>query len=118
MGQITPAQTVLLSAAPRMAARRICMKRILVLLTLITTVSLTRAQDITGDWQGALDTGAGELRLVLHLTKASDGSLTAILDSVDQGASGIPVKSAVLKGSKLNLDIEAVHGTYEGTVAA
>ena len=94
------------------------MKRILVLLTLITTVSLTRAQDITGDWQGALNTGAGELRLVLHLTKASDGSLTAILDSVDQGASGIPVKSAVLKGSKLNLDIEAVHGTYEGTVAA
>jgi len=65
-----------------------------------------------------LNTGAGELRLVLHLTKASDGGLAAILDSVDQGANGIPVKSATLKGSKLSLDIEAVHGTYEGTVAA
>ena len=67
---------------------------------------------------GTLNTGAGELRLVLHLTKASDGGLAAILDSVDQGANGIPVKSATLKGSKLSLDIEAVHGTYEGTVAA
>jgi hypothetical protein len=35
-----------------------------------------------------------------------------------RGANGIPVKSATLKGSKLNLDVTAVKGTYEGTVAA
>ena len=58
----------------------------------------------------------GQLRLVLHITKAADGGLTATLDSVDQNANGIPVKSATLKNSKLNLDVEAVHGTYDGTV--
>jgi len=94
------------------------MKRILLSLLALMTATFARSQDITGDWQGTLNTGAGELRLVLHLKKAADGGLAATIDSVDQGANGIPVKSATLKGSKLILDIEAVHGAYEGTVAA
>jgi uncharacterized protein len=94
------------------------MKRALIFFLLIMAASLACAQDIAGDWQGTLNTGMGELRLVLHITKAADGNLTATLDSVDQGANGIPVKSATLKGSKLNLDVTAVQGTYEGTVAA
>ena len=79
--------------------------------------TLARAQDIAGDRQGTLNTGMGELRLVLHITKAADGSLMATLNSVDQGANDIPVKSAILKGSKLNRDVTAVQGIYEGTVA-
>jgi len=94
------------------------MKRVLILFVLVMGATLARAQDIAADWQGTLNTVMGELRLVLHITKAADGSLTATLDSVDQGANGIPVKSATLKGSKLNLDVTAVKGIYEGTVAA
>ncbi len=77
-----------------------------------------KAKDIVGDWQGTLSAGGAELRLVLHLTKSADGALKATLDSVDQGANGIPVDSVSLKDSKLSLDVEAVHGTYEGKVAA
>jgi len=94
------------------------MKRIFLLFILVMSTINLRAQEIAGDWAGSLKTGMGELRLVLHLTKAADGSLTAALDSVDQAANGIPVKSVTLKDSKLKLDVEAVHGTYEGTVAA
>lgn len=98
------------------------MKRILQLTTLliffIASSIFTCAQDITGDWQGVLDTGAAQLHLVLHVTKGPDGALKAALDSVDQGANGIPVSSVTLKDSKLNLGVDAVHGTYEGTVAA
>jgi uncharacterized protein len=79
---------------------------------------LAQAQDIAGDWEGTLDTGMGQLRLVLHVTKSADGALKATLDSIDQGANGIPVKSVTLKDSKLNLDVAAVQGTYAGTVAA
>lgn len=94
------------------------MKRVLVLLTLVIGATLAHAQDIAGDWQGTLDTGMGQLRLVLHITKAADGALQATLDSIDQpGANGIPVNSITLKSSKLNLDVTAVHGTYDGTVA-
>jgi hypothetical protein len=99
------------------------MKRILILAALILATSIVaasqaQAQDIAGDWQGALNTGAGELRLVLHITKGADGALKATLDSVDQGSNGIPVSSISFKSSKLSLGIDAVHGTYEGTVAA
>jgi uncharacterized protein len=95
------------------------------MLTMIVVLLLTAAcaaqtaaptKDLSGDWQGTLNTGAGELRLVLHITRQPDGTLKASLDSVDQGANGIPVSSITLNKSKLNLDVSAVHGSYEGTV--
>ena len=78
---------------------------------------LAQAQDVAGDWKGTLDTGGGQLHLVLHVTKTADGSLKATLDSVDQGANGIPVSSISFNDSKLILGIDAVHGTYEGMVS-
>ncbi len=71
---------------------------------------------VAGDWEGALDTGAAQLRLVLHLSLGAGGALAATLDSVDQGAMGIPVSSVSLNGGKLNLTVDAVQGSYEGTV--
>ncbi len=94
------------------------MKRVFFLLTLLLAAPLAFAQDIAGDWQGTLNAGGTELRLVLHVTKAADGSLKSTLDSVDQNANGIPVASTTLKGSDFSLDVQAVHGTYEGKVAA
>jgi hypothetical protein len=94
------------------------MKRITILILLTLAAALAHAQDISGDWQGTLSAGGQELRLVLHVTKAADGALKATLDRVDQGANGIPVSSIALKSNKLSLGIDAVHGTYEGTVAA
>lgn len=85
---------------------------------LLLTAAVSFAQDITGDWNGTLNTGMGELRLVLHVTKNPDGTLKSTLDSVDQGAKEIPVASTTLKDSTLNLKVEAVNGTYEGKVSA
>ena len=72
---------------------------------------------LQGDWHGTLKTGGPDLRLVLHIAKADDGSLKATLDSVDQGTN-IPVTSATLQNSTLKLAVDAVHGTYEGKVNA
>jgi hypothetical protein len=96
---------------------RIAKKLMLTIVALVAFAATGRAQTpIVGDWQGTLNTGAGELRLVLHISKAQDGSLNATLDSVDQAANGIPVTAISLKDSKLKLTIDAVHGSYEGTV--
>jgi pimeloyl-ACP methyl ester carboxylesterase len=84
----------------------------------ISAACLAHAQDIVGDWQGTLKDGSAELRVVLHIAKSEGGGLRATLDSIDQGANGIPVNSIVLKDSKLNLIVDAVHGTYEGKVNA
>ena len=94
------------------------MKTFLAVALGISTACAARAQNIVGDWQGTLDTGQVQLRLALHITKGDDGGYKATLDSVDQGANGIPVSSVVLKGSKLNLTVDAVNGTYEGDVNA
>jgi fermentation-respiration switch protein FrsA (DUF1100 family) len=80
--------------------------------------SVAQAQDIVGDWQGTLHAGAADLRVVIHFTKNNDGSLHATMDSVDQGANGIPVSTVTLKDSQLKLGVDAVHGTYEGKVNA
>ncbi|MDR3738459.1 MAG: serine hydrolase [Terracidiphilus sp.] len=91
-----------------------CVSTLAVLLIL---APLAMAQtSIAGDWNGVLNAGGAQLHLVLHIAQAQDGSLTATLDSVDQGANGIPVSEATLKDSKLHLDIAAVHGSYDGTV--
>jgi hypothetical protein len=76
-----------------------------------------RAQaQVAGDWKGTLSAGSVQLRLILHVTSAKNGSLTATLDSVDQGVYGIPVTTVTLSDSKFSLVADAVHGTYEGTV--
>src|SRR5579859_1363229 len=93
-------------------------KLLLIPACLFFATAISFAQDIAGDWNGTLNTGAGELRLVLHLTKNPDGTLKSTLDSVDQGANGIPVTSTTLKDSTLNLKVNAVNGTYEGKISA
>jgi fermentation-respiration switch protein FrsA (DUF1100 family) len=96
---------------------RTAKKLMLTMGAIVAFAATCRAQaPIVGDWQGTLTTGAGELRLVLHIRNAQDGNLNATLDSVDQAANGIPVTAISLKDSRLKLTIDAVHGSYEGTV--
>jgi hypothetical protein len=71
---------------------------------------------VVGDWSGTLDAGPAKLRLLLHIKAAADGTLTGTLDSIDQGANGIPLSSVAFKDNKLELNVAAVNGTYEGTV--
>jgi uncharacterized protein len=94
------------------------MHKLMIVAAFVLAGHAVRAQDLAGDWTGTLDTGNARLNLVLHIAKAADGALTATLDSVDQNALGIPVKSVQVEGGKLSLDIAAVHGTYVGTSSA
>ncbi|MGA9643573.1 MAG: alpha/beta fold hydrolase [Terriglobales bacterium] len=94
------------------------MKRVLICAVLLYAAAFAQAQNIAGDWQGTLSANGAELRLVLHIVQNADGTYKATLDSVDQGANGIPVTSIAIKNASLNLTIDAVHGTYEGKVSA
>lgn len=89
---------------------------IVVVLLALAMASVAQGQDITGDWQGDLAIGAGDVRIVLHITKAPDGTLKATMDSPDQGALGVPVESIKLDGNKLQFAASGTKGTYEGTV--
>ena len=71
---------------------------------------------IMGNWLGTLDTGAAKLRVMFKITNSWSGVLTATLDSLDQGASDIPVNSIALKDNTVKLEVKAVQGSFEGTM--
>ncbi len=76
------------------------------------------ASVVAGDWEGVLDTGAVKLRTVLHVTVNADGSLTATMDSPDQGAAGLPVATTTFKDGVLVLDLPNLAAHYEGKLNA
>jgi len=54
-----------------------------------TAKAQSNLSTLTGAWEGKLSVGTAALRLVLHLAPATGDSLTATMDSPDQGATGI-----------------------------
>ena len=71
---------------------------------------------ITGNWLGTLDAGSVRLRVLFKITQAPGGALTAKLDSLDQGASDLPVDSVTLNGDAVRMEVKMVQGVYEGTL--
>ncbi len=92
------------------------MRTLALVLLLASGVLPTWAQGVAGDWLGTLKVGSAELRLLMHLTSSGDGKLKGTLDSIDQGANGIPIDSIELVGDKLHFTSAVINGSYQGTV--
>lgn len=72
---------------------------------------------IEGIWQGELKVPGTVLRIVFKVSKNPDGTLTATLDSPDQGATDIPVEEVIFKDNILRLNVKSVGGVFEGKVS-
>jgi pimeloyl-ACP methyl ester carboxylesterase len=73
---------------------------------------------VEGSWLGTLEAGAVRLRLVLHLAAAPGGALTGSVDSLDQGAMGIPVRSVTVRERAFAFEVPTIQGSYSGTLSA
>jgi pimeloyl-ACP methyl ester carboxylesterase len=96
------------------------MSRIAVLTfaALVLCSGAASAQDLSGDWQGAL---APTLRVILHVEKGDSATWKATLASIDQSpdrGAAMPVDAVTLQGSTLEFSIAAIRGSYSGTIAA
>jgi hypothetical protein len=83
-------------------------------LVLAVGSGLVLAQTLqSGDYLGTIQMGVTTLRMALHLAQSPDGSWGGTIDSIDQGAMGIPVRN-------LTLDDKGVvrFGNFEGTANA
>jgi pimeloyl-ACP methyl ester carboxylesterase len=90
-------------------------RRAAVLLPLLLS-SLAAAQpSLDGLWLGALDVGGAKLRLALHITKDSTG-FSGTMDSIDQGASGIPIDTITFAADAVRFEIHRIGGIYQGTL--
>jgi len=96
------------------------MNRILLALLMLLPLSAAFGQQknqpeqVTGTWNGALSIGGTRLPLVIHIATDESGSLTATMDSPQQGAKGIPVQGVKATQDSLYLNIRAIGGTYAG----
>jgi hypothetical protein len=71
---------------------------------------------LEGAWHGTLGQGEVKLRLALTVSRAADGGLGGVLDSLDQGAS-LPINGFKVEGESVRFEIAQVGGRYQGSLA-
>src|SRR5215471_3428007 len=69
---------------------------------------------LEGNWAGSLQAGDAVLHLVLHVSKSSDGSFKATIDSLDQGVYGIEVTAFTQSDSDVRFSVSSVGAQFEG----
>lgn len=91
------------------------MKKTLLLLCFFCSffgVSAQHAMD--GVWTGKLNVGPQTLTLVLHVAHEASGNAVCSLDSPDQGAMNIPVKSDYCSTDSISVSLEQLGLSYQG----
>ena len=94
----------------------------LILVSVILPSQYLKAQDrsdfksAAGSWLGRIPAGGISLRIIFNLTLAGADSLTATLDSPDQGAKNIKIGPVILKGKEINIKAPLLLGEYRGTL--
>lgn len=100
--------------------RRLLTNFSLPLMLLLTCAGGTAAQ-LTGipqgTYSGTLQAGEAQLHLLLHLSKGTNGSLRATLDSLEQGVFAIEANSASFANFNLKLELSSVGARFEGKVS-
>jgi non-heme chloroperoxidase len=91
----------------------------LMVLTCVGVASPLHAQTLVGTWQAI----AGNLRVVLKVTKRAGGTLRGETYYVGQEFSGNtlngnPISSIKVEGGKVTFDLDESPGTFDGTLAA
>jgi pimeloyl-ACP methyl ester carboxylesterase len=89
----------------------------LLLLAFASRVSAQLAGVPQGTYSGTLQAGEAQLHLLLHLSKGTNGSLRATLDSLEQGVFAIEANSASFANFKLKLELNSVGARFEGKVS-
>ena len=84
-------------------------------LSLLVCISAAADQTpkLGGDYSGML----GPLHLKLHLKVGASGALEGTLDSLDQGALGLPCANFHVEDKAVSFDVPSVGGKWHGTVS-
>ena len=89
---------------------------------LFLTASTTRAQapakGIDDTWQGTLHTPQRDLRMVLKVSRGTDGALAGAMYSIDQGGQSIKASSISFQEGTLKFAVQGLDLTYEGKISA
>ncbi len=84
----------------------------------LPTPSTPLGKDFEGTWHASLNAGDAQIRMLLKLTRAADGTATGVLVNVDQGNREVPLTSVQQKDKTLEFEIRPVAVKYKGTLNA
>jgi hypothetical protein len=75
------------------------------------------SKELEGDWEGALSLPDGQSRpIVIHFKNQPDQTVEATIESPSQGVRGFPLKEVAQKGAIVEFAVQAVGGSYKGTL--
>ena len=75
------------------------------------------SKELEGDWEGALSLPNGQTRpVIIHFKNQPDRTLEATIESSTQGVQGFPLKDVAQKGAVVEFAVQAVGGSYKGTL--
>jgi hypothetical protein len=75
------------------------------------------SKELEGDWEGAISLPNGQSRpVIVHFKNQPDQTVEATIESPTQGVQGFPLKEVVQKGVVLEFAVQAVGGSYRGTL--
>jgi hypothetical protein len=75
-------------------------------------------KDFEGTWHGILSAGDVQIRMLLKLARAADGTATGMLVNVDQGNREVALTSIQQKDKSLEFDVRSVAVRFHGTLNA
>jgi hypothetical protein len=76
------------------------------------------AFDLVGKWEGAVEFGKFTFKLVLRVSKTSEGRLAVVLDIPDQGQKGLPVNALLFNNPDVRIEIDQFGSAYKGALSA
>ncbi len=82
----------------------------------LTAQNTVDYKSVTGSWLGKIPAGGISLRVIFNLTLAGKDSLSATLDSPDQGAKNIKIGPVIFDGKDINIKAPLLLGEYKGTI--
>lgn len=74
----------------------------------------TQDTDLQGFWNGTLKVKDTTLRLALAIARLPDGTFQGAMDSIDQGAKGIPMTTLTCTNSEVQIEWKALRAAYRG----
>src|SRR5258708_10726255 len=114
-------QSVAISGAIRGKSLRRLLTNFSLLLMFLVLPCSSRAAQLTGvplgTYSGTLQAGEAQLHLLLHLSKGTNGSLPATLDSLEHGVFAIEASSVSFANFNLKLELTSVGARFEGKVS-
>lgn len=91
------------------------MKKLALILLSNLICLISFGQNMSGQWNGALNIQGTQLRLVFNIIQTAN-VLSSTMDSPDQGAKGIPTTATSFDNSILKVTISNAKIEYEGTL--